>query len=125
MAVLESGLSMMIFRPPAMGVAAVVGSDEPVDAALALAEAEAFGDAPLADGDPLSSTKLVVLSPPHPVSAAAASPANRTTPPPFIPLSNASAPHRLRRPAEPIIARARHSGHSPPGNPPATPHRRS
>src|SRR5947209_5177164 len=111
MAVLESGLSMMIFRSPAMGVAAVVGSDEPVDAALA--EAEAFGDAPLADGDPLSSTKLVVLSPPHPVSAAAASPANRTTPSPFITLSNGSAPRRLREsisgysPAERIIGRAR------------------
>jgi hypothetical protein len=112
--VLASGLSMMIFRLPAMGVAAVVGSEELAGAALVLAdaEAEAFGDAPLAVGDPLSSTKVVVLSPPQPDSATATNAANMT-PNPFITLSNGSAPQRLRLtlsrrlPAERIIVRAR------------------
>ena len=56
-AVLASGLSMMIFEPSGMGVAAVVGSVEPAGVALAPGEAEALAlaDVPAA-GDPLSST---------------------------------------------------------------------
>jgi hypothetical protein len=46
----------------------VDGSDELAGAALALLEGEALAEAPLALGDPLSSTKVVVLSPPHPAS---------------------------------------------------------
>jgi hypothetical protein len=97
MAVLASGLSMMIFKPPAIGVAAVFGSDELAGVALALplALTEALADAD-AVGDPLSRTKLVVLSPPQPASEADASPTNRTTPNPFITLSNGSAALRLR-----------------------------
>src|SRR5438128_8724836 len=84
-AVAASGLSMMTFRLPGMGVAAVAGSEERGGWALALALAlvEAWADAP-AVGDPLSSTKVVVLSPPHPASAANAIPNSRTTPNPFI-----------------------------------------
>jgi hypothetical protein len=85
--VLASGLSMMIFPPPGIGVAAVVGSVELAGAGLAPVEGEAFADEAAAVGDPLSSTKLVVLSPPHPASAADASTANRTTPNPFNTLS--------------------------------------
>ncbi len=63
---------MMIFRLPAMGVAAVMGSAVLTGVALALTDAEvpALAEA-LADGDPLSSTKVVVLSPPHPASTTA------------------------------------------------------
>jgi predicted lipid-binding transport protein (Tim44 family) len=72
--VLASGLSMMIFALSGIGVAAVAGRVALVGAALALAlaltEAEA---AALAEalGEPLSSTKVVVLSPPHPASTTA------------------------------------------------------
>ena len=60
---------MMTFRLPGIGVAAVLGSDELAGAALALVEGEAFAEEEaLALGDPLSSTKVVVLSPPHPAS---------------------------------------------------------
>jgi hypothetical protein len=114
MAVLASGLSIMILRLPGIGVGAVVGSVDPDGVAEALAEAEALADADAPAGDPLSSTKVVVLSPPHPASAADASPATRTTPNPFITLSNDSAPQGLRgNPsrsvyrAERIIVRAR------------------
>jgi hypothetical protein len=95
-AVLASGLSMMIFRLSGIGVAAVVGSEELAGEAPALAEGEALADAEAAVGDPLSSTKVVVLSPPHPDRAAPISAVNRTTPNPFITLSNGSAPQRLR-----------------------------
>ncbi len=69
-AVLESGLSMMIFSPSGIGVAAVTGSEEPAGVALA----EVKGEAPaLAEalGEPLSSTNVVVVSPPHPASTIA------------------------------------------------------
>jgi len=67
-AVLESGLSMMIFSPSGIGVAAVTGSEEL--AGVALAEVE--GEAPaVAEGEPLSSTNVVVVSPPHPASTIA------------------------------------------------------
>jgi hypothetical protein len=72
---------MMIFKLPGMGVAAVLGSVELAGAALALADA--LGDAALAVGDPLSSTNVVELSPPHPAIAADDSTTNRTTPNPF------------------------------------------
>jgi hypothetical protein len=74
---------MMIFKLPGIGVAAVLGSVELAGAALALADAEALGDAALAVGDPLSSTNVVELSPPHPAIAADDSTTNRTTPNPF------------------------------------------
>ena len=66
-AVLASGLSMMIFRSPGIAVAAVAGSDELAGVVLVLAdgEAPAFVEA-LAD--PLSMTNVVVLLPPHPAS---------------------------------------------------------
>src|SRR2546428_1410815 len=68
-AVLASGLSMMIFLLPGIAVAAVTGSDELAGVALVLADGEvpALAEA-LADGDPLSSTNVGVLSPPHPAS---------------------------------------------------------
>jgi hypothetical protein len=75
----------MIFKPPSIGVAAVFGSEELAGAALALALTEALADAE-AVGDPLSTTKVVVLSPPHPHRVTATSPTNRTTPNPFITL---------------------------------------
>jgi hypothetical protein len=64
--VLAFGLSMMIFRLSGIAVAAVAGSVELAGEALALAEAllPAFAEA-LALGVPVSSTKLVVLSPPQ------------------------------------------------------------
>jgi len=70
-AVLASGLSMMIFTLWGIAVAAVTGSDELAGVALVVADGEvpALAEA-LADGDPLSSTKVVVLSPPHPASTA-------------------------------------------------------
>jgi hypothetical protein len=67
MAVLASGLSMMIFKVGSViGVTAVAGSEEIVGVAPGAAEGlvPAFAEA-LADGDPVSSTKVVVLSPPH------------------------------------------------------------
>jgi hypothetical protein len=83
-AVFASGLSMMIFRVPGIGVAAVMGTSEPVGVALALAEAEAPALAEaLAEGVPLSSTKVVVLSPPHPASTTAIR-TDSPTPNPFI-----------------------------------------
>jgi hypothetical protein len=68
-AVLASGLSMMILRLPAIGVAAVVGSDELAGEALVPADGEALADAEVAAGDPLDKTNVVLLSPPQPASA--------------------------------------------------------
>src|SRR6266550_2165551 len=69
-AVLESGLSMMIFDPSGIGVAAVAGRLELAGVPLAVVE----GEAPVlaeALGEPLSSTNVVVLSPPHPANTTA------------------------------------------------------
>ena len=60
----------MIFEPSRIGVAAVAGSVEPVGVALGWAEVVAPALA-LAVGEPLSSTNVVVLSPPHPASTTA------------------------------------------------------
>jgi len=98
----------MIFKPPAIGYAAVVGSEELAGAALALVPGEALAEAE-AVGEPLSRTKVVVLSPPHPDSAADASPSDRTTANPFITLSNDSAPLRLRVTGRGAIGRAHYS----------------
>jgi hypothetical protein len=67
----------------------VFGSEELAGEALApaLAVGEAVGDAAPAVGDPLSRTKVVVLSPPHPDRVTATSPTNRTSPNPFNTLS--------------------------------------
>jgi hypothetical protein len=94
-AVLASGLSMLIFSAPGMGVAAVLGSEELAGVALVLAraEAEALADAL---GESLGSTKVVVLSLPHAASAAEAATNSRTTPNPFITLSNGLTPQGLR-----------------------------
>jgi hypothetical protein len=80
-ALLPSGLSMMIFRLLRMGVAAVVGSDELAGEALAPVDGEALPDAELAAGDPLCSTKVVVLSPPQAAMVVRHAPAssNRST----------------------------------------------
>jgi len=81
--VLASGLSMMIFEPSGIGVAAVAGSVEPVGVALACAVVVAPALA-LAVGEPLSSTKVVVLSPPHPANTRQASPRETAAPNPFM-----------------------------------------
>jgi hypothetical protein len=81
--VLASGLSMMIFRLSGIGVAAVTGSV--VLAGLALAWAEDVAPAlALAVGDPLSTTKVVVLSPPHPANTRQARPRESAAPNPFM-----------------------------------------
>src|SRR5256714_4910381 len=67
--VLESGLSMMILLPSVGGVTVVVGSEEGDPEVPADGEALAEGE--LAAGEPLSCTKVVTLSPPHPAIASA------------------------------------------------------
>jgi hypothetical protein len=108
-AVLASGLSMLIFSAPGMGVAAVLGSEELAGVALVLAraEAEALADAL---GESLGSTKVVVLSLPHAASAAEAATNSRTTPNPFITLSNGLTPQGLRAtPFATVPSRAHYS----------------
>jgi hypothetical protein len=110
-AVLASGLSMLIFSAPGMGVAAVLGSEELAGVALVLARAEAEAEA-LADalGESLGSTKVVVLSLPHAASAAEAATNSRTTPNPFITLSNGLTPQGLRAtPFATVPSRAHYS----------------
>jgi hypothetical protein len=107
--VLASGLSMMIFPPPGIGVAAVVGSAELAGAGLAPLEGEAFADEEAADGDPLSSTKVVVLSPPHPASAADATPTTSTTPNPFNTLSKRLSAATVTPDPSPVSGRAHYS----------------
>src|SRR6266550_5787708 len=81
-AVLESGLSMMIFNPSGIGVAAVSGREELAGVALAVVEGEAPALAE-ALGEPLSSTNVVVLSPPHPANTTANA-TNSPAPNPFM-----------------------------------------
>jgi len=94
-AVLASGLSMMIFTLPGMAVAAVAGSDELAGVALTGpdGEAPALVEA-LADGEPLSRTKVVVVSPPHPASIAV----TRTISPAPNPFMTTELAHYMSRP---------------------------
>jgi hypothetical protein len=100
---------MMIFKLSAIGVAAAPGSVELVGPALALAEAEAlaFPDA-LADGDPPSNTKFVVLlSPPQAASIRQAVPTTSAAPYLFISPLNASAARSVT-PRVGAVANSRH-----------------
>ena len=82
-AVLESGLSMMIFEPSGIAVAAVAGSDEVVGVVEAFVEGEVPALAE-ALGEPLSSTKVVVVSPPHPASTTTTIRTDSPAPDPFM-----------------------------------------
>ena len=85
-ALLPSGLSMMIFRFLGIGVAAVMGREEVSGEVLVAADGEALAEAALAVGVPLVKTYVVVLSPPHPAIAIAATPTSNPTLNPFISL---------------------------------------
>jgi hypothetical protein len=93
--VLASGLSMMIFPPSGIGVAAVVGSEELSGEAAALADAEALAEGEPAVGDAPESTNVVVLSLPHPAIATAVTLTSRPVKNPFIDPST-------RRPSLPV-----------------------
>jgi hypothetical protein len=86
---LASGLSMKTLLPSSGGVTAVVGSEELSGEAPPPADGEALAEPELAVGDPLDSTNVVVLSPPHPAIASAAMLTNTPTPNPFMTPLNA------------------------------------
>ena len=77
-----------------MGVAAVVGSEDDAEP-LALAAGEPPADAPLADGDALCSTNVVVVSPPQPESASPAA-STMNIPIPFMASTTTPAVQELR-----------------------------
>jgi hypothetical protein len=96
-AVLASGLSMMIFTlGSAIGVTAVAGRVEGAGVAPGLADALVLGLAEaLGAGVPVSSTNVVVLSPPHAANARHAVPTTSAAPNLFMTPLNARRPQSV------------------------------